>query len=76
MLNVAMTEIRLKRPRVMPFVRQGAAAGVSEHARVSLEAEPSLQPDPLNHASEGSRRERRSALRREHEGKLWLLLVQ
>jgi hypothetical protein len=38
-LDIAVPEVRLKRPRVVPPVGQGMAAGVPEHVRVRLEAE-------------------------------------
>jgi len=53
-LDIAVTEVGLQRPRVVALVRQGEAAGVPEHVRVGLEAQTRLSARPLNHASEAS----------------------
>ena len=42
---------------------------------VSLEVESCRLSGPLDHPREARRRERRAALRREHEGRLGLLLA-
>ena len=39
-----MAEIGLKRPRVVALVGQREAAGVPQHVRVRLEAEPGASP--------------------------------
>ena len=70
-----MAEVGLQGARVVPLVGQRVAAGVPEHVRVRLEGQLGLRACPLDHAGEASGAERRSALRREHEGRLGLLLA-
>jgi hypothetical protein len=43
-LDILVTEISVQRPRIVPSVGEGIAAGVSEHVRVRLEAELRLDP--------------------------------
>jgi hypothetical protein len=38
-LDIAVTQESLQCPRIMPLIGQGEAAGVSQHVRVSLEAQ-------------------------------------
>jgi hypothetical protein len=47
MLNVAVSEVSLQRPRVVTSVRERVAAGVLEHMRVSFEAKPRLNARPV-----------------------------
>jgi len=70
-----MPQIGLQRSRIVPLVGQRIAAGVPEHVRVRLEAEPRLSSRPLNHAGETCGRKRRTAFRGEYEGRLGLLLA-
>jgi hypothetical protein len=74
-LDVAVSEVSLQGPRVMPSVRQRVPTGVPEHVRVGLEAKPRLDASPLDHPREPCRGERRSALRRKDEGRLGLLFA-
>ena len=67
-LDIAMTEIRLQRSRIMSLVRQSISTGMPEHVWVRLKAKPSLDACPFDHAGKPSGTERRSSLRGEHEG--------
>ena len=58
MLNVAVTEVSLKRPRIVPLIGQRIPAGVPEHVWVCLEAELRFDACPLDHTREPCRRER------------------
>jgi len=75
MLDVAVTEIRLERPRIMPSVGQCVSASMPQHVRVSLKAKPSLDPGPLHQAGEPGSGERRPTLRRKYERRFGLLLA-
>ena len=75
MLNVAVAEVGLQRPRVVALVGQRITAGVPQHVRVRLEGQLGLPARPLDHAGEPSGAERCPAFRGEHEGRLGLLLA-
>ena len=75
MLNVAVAEIGLQRPRVVSLVGERVAASVPEHVRVRLEGKLGLDPCSLDHAGEPGGAEGCPALRGEHEGRLGLLLA-
>ena len=64
-----------KRPSVVPLVSESVAAGVPQHVRVRLEGQLGLDPCPLDHAGEPGGAEGCPAFRREHEGRLRLLLA-
>ena len=51
-LNVAMTEIRLDRARVVAVIREFVAAGMPEHVGVRLDAQIRGSGCPLDHAGE------------------------
>lgn len=70
-----MAEIGLKRPRIVPLVRQRIATGVPKHVRVGLETQLGLGACPFDHPGEPSSSEWRSPLRGEHEGRLEPLLA-
>jgi hypothetical protein len=59
-LDVAVPEVGLQRPRVVPFVGQRITAGVPEHVGVRLETQLSLGARTLNHPGEASSGERRA----------------
>ena len=61
-LNVAVSEVRLQRPRIMPFVGERITAGVPEHMWVRFEPQLGLVPCPLDHASKARGAKRRSPL--------------
>jgi len=67
-LDVPVAKVGLQGACIVPLVGESEAAGVPQHVRVCLEAEPRLDTSALNHAGEACRRERRSTFRREHEG--------
>src|SRR5664279_6582303 len=75
MLNVAVAEVSLQGPRIMPHVRQSVAAGVAEHVRVRLEGQLGLPARPFDHAGEASRTKRCPSFRCEHKGRLGFLLA-
>ena len=49
-LNVPVAKIGLQAARVVPFVGQGEAAGMAQHMRMRLEAEPGGLTSALHHA--------------------------
>ena len=51
------------------------ATGMPEHVRVSLEPKFGFEARSLHHAGETGSRKWRAPLRREHEGRLWLLFA-
>jgi hypothetical protein len=59
-LNVAMSEVRLQRPSVVPLIGQCVAASVPEHVRMRLEIQLGLDPGALNHAGDPNDCARRS----------------
>jgi hypothetical protein len=59
----------------MTLVGQRVAARMSQHMRMSLESKLGLNTGALDHSCEARRRERRTALRREHEGGFGILLA-
>src|SRR5664279_6369105 len=75
MLNVAVAEVSLQGPRIMPHVRQSVAAGVAEHVRVRLEGQLGLPARAFDHAGEASRTKRCPAFRGEHKGRFGFLLA-
>ena len=75
MLDIAVTEVGLKRPRVVPVVRQGVAAGVPEHVWMRVEGKTRFSASPLDHPGEACGAEWRAALRSEHKRRLGLLLT-
>ena len=62
-LNVAMSEIRLDRARVVAVVGELVATGMAEHVGVRLDAEVGRDGCPPDHAGEAGRRKRCGALR-------------
>ena len=67
-LDVAVPEVRLQGPRVVPLVGQRVSACVPKHVRVRLEPKLGLDACPLDHAGEPRSAEGCPALRREHKG--------
>src|SRR5262245_44870581 len=67
MLDILVTQVGLQGARIMAFVGEGEAAGVPQHVRVCLEAEPGFHAGALDHAGKACRRERRTTLRCEHK---------
>src|SRR5262245_4786376 len=74
-LNVAVAEVSLQGPRIVPLIGQRVAAGMPEHVRVRLERKLRFDPCPLDHAGKPGGAEGSAALRGEHEGRLGLLLA-
>ena len=74
-LDIAVAQVGLQGARVVPLIGERITAGVPQHVRMRLEAQPSRSPCPLNHASKASGGERRAALRREHKRRLGLLFA-
>jgi hypothetical protein len=70
-----MAKVSLQRPCVVSLVGQREAAGMTQHMRVSLEAQLGGDASRLNHAGKAGRGERRAALRCEHERGLGILLA-
>jgi hypothetical protein len=73
-LDVAVAEIGLQRPGVMTSIGKRVPAGVPEHVRVGLERQFGNLAGPLNRSGEAGGGEGRTPLRREHEGRSWILL--
>jgi hypothetical protein len=73
-LDVAVAEVSLQRPRIVALVGQRKAARVAQHVRMSRKAQLGLDTSALHHASKACRRERRPALAGEHERRLGILL--
>src|SRR5690242_18590905 len=67
-LVIPVSQVGLQRARIMPFVGQRGAAGVSEHVRVGLKAQPRRLASPPEHTGEACSAKRRAALRCEHKG--------
>jgi hypothetical protein len=74
-LDIPVAEVSLQGSGVVPFVSQRIAAGVPQHVRVGFEAKTRLTASALDHACEASGAEGRPTLRREHEGRLGVLLA-
>jgi hypothetical protein len=55
-LNIAMSKIRLDRPRVVAIVGELIAAGVAQHVGMRLDAQIGRNGCSLNHAGERWRR--------------------
>jgi len=66
-LDVAVTQIGLQRPRIMSPICQRVPASVPQHVRVRLKAKLGLDPCPLHHAGKPGGGERRAPLRGEYE---------
>jgi SAM-dependent methyltransferase len=56
-LDVVMTEVGLRRPRVMAGISEGEAAGAPQHVRMRLEVESGGGSSTLDHLAEAGRRE-------------------
>ena len=67
MLDVAVAEVSLQRPRIVALVGQREAAGVAQHVRMSRKARLGLDAGALHHARKACRGERRPPLAGEHE---------
>jgi len=59
--------------RVMPGIRQGVAAAVSQHVRVRLERKPGALADALDKTVHRVGSERAAALCGEHKGAVGIL---
>ena len=62
-----MPQISLQRARIDAVIRQLIAARMAEHVSVGFYAQTGCDCRPLDHAGESGRRQRRAALRNEHE---------
>ena len=62
-LDVLVTEVSLKRPRVVPLIRKRVSASMTQHMRVRFETQLGHCARSLDHAGEAGRREGRAALR-------------
>jgi len=58
-LDVLVSEIRLKGAGIMPFGSQRKATGMAQHVRVGLELEPGGLTSAFHHAGKAGRREGR-----------------
>jgi hypothetical protein len=70
-----VAEISLQGSGVVPLIGERIAACMAQHVRMSLETKTRLAPSALDHAGEPCGAEGCSSLRREHEGRLRLLLA-
>ena len=73
-LDVAVAEVSLQRPRIVALVGQRKATGVAQHVRMSRKAQLGLDASALLHARKACRRERRPPLAGEHKRRLGILL--
>jgi hypothetical protein len=71
-----MAEPPLNSPGVVPLVGEGVPVGVAQHVRVCLELQAGASGSALDHAGEAGRRERRTALADEHEGRRRALAME
>ena len=69
-LDILVAEVGLQGPRIVALVGQREAAGVPQHVRVGLEAEPGSLASALHKPGKACRGERRAALGGEHERRL------
>src|ERR1700739_999681 len=74
-LHVFVSEIRLARSCVVSLGSERESAGMPQHMRVLLEAEPALRSRALDHAREPCGGERRATFGCEHKGRFRLLLA-
>jgi hypothetical protein len=75
-LNVAVTKVRLQRPRVMAGIGQCEAARVPQHVGMGLEDEAGRPAGTLDKLGETRGGERRAALACEHERRWRCLALQ
>src|SRR5262249_38377147 len=68
MLNVAMPQIMLDRPRVLPVVCQLVAGGVAQHVRMDRELDAGLAAGSTDDLAHRIGAERRLALAHEYVG--------
>jgi hypothetical protein len=68
MLDRPVAQPVLDRPRVVPLIGQGVAAGVPEHVDVHRQADRCFLADALDQAIDGIGGERRAALIGKHKG--------
>jgi hypothetical protein len=73
-LDVSVTEVRLKRSCVVSIVRQLIASRVPQHVRVGFKAQTGVCTATLHHACKSSGREWGSTFRSENEWRFWLLV--
>jgi len=73
-LDVLVAQIRLKGAGIMSLGSERKSASMPQHVRMRLEAEPCLCARTLDHPGEACGGEGGAALRREHKGRLRLLL--
>jgi hypothetical protein len=74
-LDIAVTQVSLKRSGIVSLIRERVATGVPQHVRVRLEPKSGFGARALDHAGETSRREWSAPLRGEHERRFGLLLA-
>src|SRR5271168_3128810 len=70
-----MTQVCLQRPGVVPPVCKRVPARMTQHVRVRLDRKFGPGGGSIDHAREASGGEWGAALRREHEGRLRVLLT-
>jgi hypothetical protein len=74
-LNVLVAQVRLEGPRIMPLIGQRIAAGVTQHVRMNLKVQLSLDARPFDHARKPGCREGAPAFGCKHERRFRLLLA-
>jgi len=74
-LDIAVAEIGLHGAGIMAFVGQSKTAGVSQHVRVGLEAEPCRSAGPLDHAGEPGGGERCASFGRKYKCRFGFLFA-
>jgi hypothetical protein len=74
-LDIAMAEICLERSRVVTSICKRVPARMTQHVRVCFKCQLGYPSSTLNHSGEASRSKGSTALGREHEGRLRILLT-
>ena len=62
MLDVAVPEVRLQRPRIVSFIRKRISTSMPEHVGVRFKGQFHLCPRSFDHAGEPSGAKRRTTL--------------
>jgi len=76
MLDRAVAEPILQRPRIMPCIRQSVAAGMPEHVTVNREGESRALANAFDHPIDSVRCERAAPLGRKNEAAVGELPAQ
>ena len=74
MLNIAVPEPRLQRPRIVPLVGKLVAAAMPKHVGMDREGHAGSLAETLDQGMEALRRHRRAALGYEHM-RAWCLFA-